>query len=234
MYYTKMVLILITIRVQVTGDTSCALSRGHNNPKTKEKTYVAKNKDKLYDSNSRTTPGLSVGYIGDENITGYLKLLKDNTKLRSITRFPLTTLISRRLALRQQTTGTMKGPGVTNTLNTKIQPTPYPSTVPAQFRDKMRSSAPPPVTADHHCDFKWTYCMRVYNTGAVCGRTVYYTYNTFDSWCVLDYVNCREGTDIWIGIHTGPCLRIEPYSEYIHYPYEDDYHLDRDLVIDDM
>ncbi|XP_063834376.1 uncharacterized protein LOC135083608 [Ostrinia nubilalis] len=102
-----------------------------------------------------------------------------------------------------------------------------------QRRRRIRTT-PPHVSFDEKCDYLAYYCLRTYDTGVLCGRTLYYVELNFTNYCMLDYVNCMERYDVWQILHMGECFELKVLDEYLHYPYLDDYFLDHYYVIEDM
>ncbi|XP_050553883.1 uncharacterized protein LOC118270500 isoform X2 [Spodoptera frugiperda] len=51
-------------------------------------------------------------------------------------------------------------------------------------------------TVPNQCDYIINHCHKTYDTSAVCGRTLQYQYQSFKNYCMLDFVNCREGHEI--------------------------------------
>ncbi|CAH0401528.1 unnamed protein product [Chilo suppressalis] len=58
-------------------------------------------------------------------------------------------------------------------------------------------------------------------------------YTTFANYCLMDFVNCMERYEVWQIVHMGECFELQILSEYLHYPYLDDYFLDQYYVIED-
>ncbi|XP_073963123.1 uncharacterized protein [Choristoneura fumiferana] len=88
------------------------------------------------------------------------------------------------------------------------------------------------VSFTEDCDYLAFYCMRAYDTGVVCGRTLYFQYLNFRNYCLLDYVNCMERYDMWQAVHMGRCFSGSVLKEYEHYSYRDDYWLDQMYVVE--
>ncbi|KAI8423340.1 hypothetical protein MSG28_014354 [Choristoneura fumiferana] len=86
------------------------------------------------------------------------------------------------------------------------------------------------VSFTEDCDYLAFYCMRAYVTGAVCGRTLYYQYESFENYCMLDYVNCMERYEVWKVVHMGKCFVVDAFKDYEQYSYKDDYYL-RHMVV---
>ncbi|XP_053619585.1 uncharacterized protein LOC128680448 isoform X2 [Plodia interpunctella] len=115
---------------------------------------------------------------------------------------------------------------------------PTPRMMPAQgstdYNRMIRSAPTPPPTTEgsDHCEYYAVSCMRAYNTGVICGRTVYLTYYTFTNYCMLDYTNCMERHEVWQIAHYGPCFNISliTLEKHFHYEYTDDYWLDAHVV----
>ncbi|XP_049880219.1 uncharacterized protein LOC126376708 [Pectinophora gossypiella] len=99
---------------------------------------------------------------------------------------------------------------------------------------RRRRTTPFRLSFNEDCDYLAYYCLRAYNTGKLCGRTLYYIYHDFHNYCMLDYVNCMERYEVWQVVHMGACFNIEPLQEYKHYPYENDYFLDQYYVVEDQ
>ncbi|XP_052752784.1 uncharacterized protein LOC116412834 [Galleria mellonella] len=57
---------------------------------------------------------------------------------------------------------------------------------------KRKRTTPARIYLEEDCDYLAHYCLKAYETGQVCGRTLYYVYSTFENYCMLDYVNCME------------------------------------------
>ncbi|XP_046973262.1 uncharacterized protein LOC124539926 [Vanessa cardui] len=100
-------------------------------------------------------------------------------------------------------------------------------------RRRTPRTTPFRVSFEESCDYLAHYCLKAYNTGTLCARTLYYTYHTFKNYCLLDYVNCMERYEVWQVVHMGQCLNITELSEYLVYPYDDDYFLDQYYVMED-
>ncbi|XP_064074785.1 uncharacterized protein LOC135194099 [Vanessa tameamea] len=112
-------------------------------------------------------------------------------------------------------------------------------TASARFTTASSTKKRPPrttplrVSFEESCDYLAHYCLKAYNTGILCGRTLYYTYHTFKNYCLLDYVNCMERYEVWQVVHMGECFNVTELSEYLVYPYDDDYFLDQYYVLED-
>ncbi|KAI8423339.1 hypothetical protein MSG28_014353 [Choristoneura fumiferana] len=70
------------------------------------------------------------------------------------------------------------------------------------------------VSYSEDCEYNAFYCMRAYDTGIVCGRTIYFHYETFQNYCLLDYVNCMERYDMWQVVHMGKCFTVPNLKDY--------------------
>ncbi|XP_073963122.1 uncharacterized protein [Choristoneura fumiferana] len=88
------------------------------------------------------------------------------------------------------------------------------------------------VSYSEDCEYNAFYCMRAYDTGIVCGRTIYFHYETFQNYCLLDYVNCMERYDMWQVVHMGKCFTVPNLKDYDRYSYRDDGFLDQWYIID--
>ncbi|KAF9796032.1 hypothetical protein SFRURICE_006811 [Spodoptera frugiperda] len=66
----------------------------------------------------------------------------------------------------------------------------------------------------------------------VCGRTLQYQYQSFKNYCMLDFVNCREGHEIWQILHMGKCYKLKDLTENEEFLYSGDSFLSKDYVID--
>ncbi|XP_045532894.1 uncharacterized protein LOC123720364 isoform X2 [Pieris brassicae] len=106
-------------------------------------------------------------------------------------------------------------------------------TLPPTTTKKLLRTTPYRVSFAEDCDYLVHYCLRAYSTGELCARTLFYTYYTFKNYCLMDFVNCMERYEVWQVVHMGPCFNITPLTEYLLYPYDDDYFLDLDYVIED-
>ncbi|XP_022835269.1 uncharacterized protein LOC111362758 [Spodoptera litura] len=104
-------------------------------------------------------------------------------------------------------------------------------TWPAKTKKFNGRTAPFRDTLPDQCDFIIKYCHKTYATSAICARTLYYEYQTFKNYCMLDFVNCREGHEIWQILHMGKCYTLEEASpaEFI---YSGDTFLSNDYVVD--
>uniref|UniRef100_A0A2H1WFH8 SFRICE_015094 n=1 Tax=Spodoptera frugiperda TaxID=7108 RepID=A0A2H1WFH8_SPOFR len=76
---------------------------------------------------------------------------------------------------------------------------------------------------------RWKLGLR---TSAVCGRTLQYQYQSFKNYCMLDFVNCREGHEIWQILHMGKCYKLKDLTENEEFLYSGDSFLSKDYVID--
>ncbi|CAH1641567.1 unnamed protein product [Spodoptera littoralis] len=83
------------------------------------------------------------------------------------------------------------------------------------------------------CDYLARPCLHSHRTGKLCAKSQYSVYQTFRNYCMLEFVNCREGYDIWFPVYMGACIEIATIDEYMHYPYKDDFFLDN-MVIREM
>ncbi|XP_063834471.1 uncharacterized protein LOC135083691 [Ostrinia nubilalis] len=99
---------------------------------------------------------------------------------------------------------------------------------------RRRRTAPKRWTFDENCDYTAYYCLRAFNTGSVCGKTIYYNHMTFKNYCMIEYVNCMERYDVWQVTHMGPCFPVKLFTDYLHYEYDNDDFLDRDYMVEDM
>ncbi|CAH2097240.1 unnamed protein product [Euphydryas editha] len=106
-------------------------------------------------------------------------------------------------------------------------------TKPTTTPKRLARTTPFRITFEESCDYLAHYCLKAYNTGKVCGRTLYYTYHTFKNYCLLDYVNCMERYEVWQIVHMGECFNVTELTEYLLYPYDDDYFLDQYYIMED-
>ncbi|KAJ8709632.1 hypothetical protein PYW08_009636 [Mythimna loreyi] len=100
-------------------------------------------------------------------------------------------------------------------------------------RQTRRRSTPYRETYDDECAYILHYCHKTYQTGRLCGRTLFFHYYTFRSFCMLDYANCKEKYEVWQVAHMGQCYDLKTITEYIHVEYTNDSFLDTDYVVDD-
>ncbi|CAB3223051.1 unnamed protein product [Arctia plantaginis] len=56
-------------------------------------------------------------------------------------------------------------------------------------------TAPPREQYPDLCMHKINYCLKAYATGQVCARVGWGGYRTFDSYCWMDFANCKEGLE---------------------------------------
>ncbi|XP_026332756.1 uncharacterized protein LOC113239829 isoform X2 [Hyposmocoma kahamanoa] len=84
-----------------------------------------------------------------------------------------------------------------------------------------------PMTFTHTCDYIAYYCLKIWDTGRFCARSIHHQYANFTNYCELQYVNCVESYELWFAIHPGYCIFIPKAIEWKHYPYFDDYFLDQ-------
>ncbi|XP_050553882.1 uncharacterized protein LOC118270500 isoform X1 [Spodoptera frugiperda] len=87
-------------------------------------------------------------------------------------------------------------------------------------------------TVPNQCDYIINHCHKTYDTSAVCGRTLQYQYQSFKNYCMLDFVNCREGHEIWQILHMGKCYKLKDLTENEEFLYSGDSFLSKDYVID--
>ncbi|KAJ8709631.1 hypothetical protein PYW08_009635 [Mythimna loreyi] len=85
----------------------------------------------------------------------------------------------------------------------------------------------------HYCDYWARPCMHVYVTGQLCARTIYYTYQTFENYCMMEFVNCRENYEVWQVVHMGGCFNVTGVFDFIHVMYHDDGFLDNYYILED-
>ncbi|XP_022835268.1 uncharacterized protein LOC111362757 [Spodoptera litura] len=83
------------------------------------------------------------------------------------------------------------------------------------------------------CDYLARPCLHSHKTGKLCAKSEYSVYQTFKNYCMLEFVNCREGYDIWFPAYMGACMELPEIDQYMHYPYYDDFFLDT-VVIREM
>ncbi|XP_050553862.1 uncharacterized protein LOC118270536 [Spodoptera frugiperda] len=80
------------------------------------------------------------------------------------------------------------------------------------------------------CDYLARPCLHSYKTGKICAKSIYTVYQTFRNYCMLDFVNCREGYDVWFPAYMGECFTLPKIDQYMHYPYDEDFFLDEMIV----
>ncbi|KAJ8715532.1 hypothetical protein PYW07_010014 [Mythimna separata] len=102
-----------------------------------------------------------------------------------------------------------------------------------QHRNKKRTT-PKFYSRNHYCDY-WArpVCMHSYVTGKLCARTIYYMYQTFKDYCLMEYVNCRENYEVWQVVHMGGCFSVPKVQEFVLYAYHDDGFLDNYYLLED-
>nr|XP_049707419.1 uncharacterized protein LOC110383271 [Helicoverpa armigera] len=99
---------------------------------------------------------------------------------------------------------------------------------------KLQRSSPTPASLHHYCDHILGNCLLIERTGKLCARTIYYEYRSYESYCHMDFINCREGDDIWQVVHMGACFELPKIKEYMHYVYHDDWFLDQYYILEDF
>ncbi|XP_061723612.1 uncharacterized protein LOC133529818 [Cydia pomonella] len=72
---------------------------------------------------------------------------------------------------------------------------------------------------DNDCDYIQYYCFKGYYTGRLCGKTVYNTYENFENFCEMEYVNCLENYDLWSIAHMGECFNVTSFQTFAYYAY---------------
>ncbi|XP_063629858.1 uncharacterized protein LOC134801257 [Cydia splendana] len=71
----------------------------------------------------------------------------------------------------------------------------------------------------HDCDYTRHYCFKAFDTGRLCGKTIYNTYETFDNYCDIDFLNCMENYDLWSIAHMGQCYDVSAFDTFAYYAY---------------
>ncbi|KAJ8709630.1 hypothetical protein PYW08_009634 [Mythimna loreyi] len=82
------------------------------------------------------------------------------------------------------------------------------------------------------CDYLALLCLRAYQTGKVCAKTVYYTYYTFKNYCMMDFANCAARYELWQVIHMGDCVNLKLRSSNLPMTEESSQEMQGFYVVD--
>ncbi|RVE51538.1 hypothetical protein evm_003808 [Chilo suppressalis] len=117
-----------------------------------------------------------------------------------------------------------QGAGAAQRFTTPTTTTPKPNKRTTPYRISMAED----------CDYNAYYCLKAFDTGYVCGRSLFMTFHTFKNYCMLEFVNCIERSEAWQPAHMGECFELHPLSEYKTYFYSYDGFLRNYYVADDL
>ncbi|XP_075986579.1 uncharacterized protein LOC142983538 [Anticarsia gemmatalis] len=107
------------------------------------------------------------------------------------------------------------------------------TTVKARSTRKIPKTDPEFVSVHNICEYLLVPCMNSQNTGRLCAKTVYHTYQEFVNYCNMEYANCMEHYEIYEIAFMGGCYVLPEIHQYMHYNYIDDFHLDQYYVVND-
>ncbi|XP_032523418.2 uncharacterized protein LOC116774779 isoform X1 [Danaus plexippus] len=127
-------------------------------------------------------------------------------------------------------TANMKNPQILGPAGNAAEAEKQKFTIPTTTPKKRLYTTEKRVSFAENCDYLAHFCLKAYDTGSLCGRTLYFSYYTFKNYCLLDYTNCMERYEVWQVAYMGNCSTVKLLTEYLVYPYDNDLFLDEYII----